>query len=386
MDIKELFAKIDANTKKYTDFLCKICSFEARAYDKEELDRLSDYITEFAEKEGFSVTRTPFEKCGDFLSVEINPDKEKDGIFLAHTDTVHEKGAFGTPSVREDDEKIYAPGAIDCKGGIAIAMLLMKVLKESGYSKNLKLLLTTDEEISNILGGQKEREFFYDSVKGHPFAINCETTQSDEVCISRKGILRYRIDVTGKSGHSGIHYFESKNALAEAAHKIVALESASKKGGTSYSCNIINAGKIANIIPGECSFTIDVRVLTHKAISDAKETVKNIVEKSYIGGTMSTCTLLSERPPMEKTDDTVKLFDELLGITQKYGLGSLTPVASGGGSDSCYTQKAGVPSICGMGASGEFCHTPQEYANKSSIPLRAKIITAFIFEREERSL
>ena len=53
---------------------------------------------------------------------------------------------------------------------------------------------------------------------------------------------------------------------------------------------------------------------------------------------------------------------------------------SGGGSDSCYTQAAGIPSICGMGACGEFCHTNKEYALIESISTRAKILTIFLLE------
>ncbi len=381
MNILKTFESIENHKEKYIDFLCKICSFEARAYDKDVIDSMNDFITEFAESEGFYVKRTPFEKCGDFLSVELNPDGEKGCVLLAHTDTVHVKGAFGDNPVKDLGDRINAPGAIDCKGGIAISLLLMKALAENGYTKNIRLLLTSDEEVSNSLGGQKEREFFYDSVKGYPFALNCETTEKDEAVVSRKGILRYQIDVKGISGHSGIHYFESKNALTEAAHKIVALEGSSKKGDTTYSCNIINAGSVANIIPDTCSFTIDVRVFTHGEIDVAKQTVKEIVEKSFIGGTTATLTLLSERPPMEKTEETMKLFYDILAVTQKYKLGSLTPVQSGGGSDSCYTQAAGIPSLCGIGGSGEFCHTPEEYVLKESIPLRAKIISAFLCEQ-----
>ena len=71
---------------------------------------------------------------------------------------------------------------------------------------------------------------------------------------------------------------------------------------------------------------------------------------------------------------------KLLAVCKKHGLGSLTPVESGGGSDSCYTQAAGIPSICGMGACGEFCHTTKEYALIDSISLRAKLLTMFLLE------
>lgn len=381
MNTIKVFGTIEGNKEKYTDFLKGMCAFEARAYDKVEIDRMNDYITEFATGEGFSVTRTPFEECGDFLTVEINKGAEKGGVFLAHTDTVHAKGIFGENPVTDLGDRIKAPGAIDCKGGIAVAMLMMSAMKKNGYDKNLKLILTSDEEISNSLGGQKERDFFAQSVLGYPFALNCETTEKDEVVVSRKGILRYKIEVKGVSGHSGIHYFESRNALAEAAHKIVALESSSKVGETTYSCNAINAGSVPNIIPDSCTFVLDVRVHTHSAIEKAKKTVKTIVDRSYVGGTTSVATLLSERPPMEKTEETMKLFEEILDTTQRNGLGSLTPVESGGGSDSCYTQAAGVPSLCGLGPSGEYCHTPEEYVKKDTIPLRAKILAAFLCER-----
>ena len=75
------------------------------------------------------------------------------------------------------------------------------------------------------------------------------------------------------------------------------------------------------------------------------------------------------------------LFENLLAICHKYELGSLTPVESGGGSDSCYTQAAGIPSICGLGASGRFQHTAKEYLNPKTVALRAKILCAFLLDR-----
>ena len=102
---------------------------------------------------------------------------------MAHTDTVHEKGIFGEKAVTRLADRIIAPGAIDCKGGIAIALLAMKALKINGYSKHLRLILTSDEEISNILGGQAELDYFAEKCSGFPYAINCETTEKDEVVL-----------------------------------------------------------------------------------------------------------------------------------------------------------------------------------------------------------
>ena len=376
--MQKIFQSIEANQQKYIDFLCQICSYEARAYDKEVIDDMVDYIAIFAQSEGFQFTRTPMENCGDFLTVEINEGKEKGCLFQAHMDTVHEKGSFGQPPVRVEGDRIIGPGVIDCKGGIAIALLCMKALLENGCQKHVRLILTSDEEISNILGGEKEIQFIKNSAAGFPYALNCETAERDEVVISRKGILKYRLDIKGVGGHAGKHYFTSKNAILEAAHKILALHEKSVPGGTTYSCNIIQGGKVLNVIPDSCSVSLDIRACTVKDIEQAKTEVEAVANTDFISGTSCQVTMLSCRPPMEKRPETLALLEKLQGVCHKHDLGTLTPMESGGGSDSCYTQAAGVTSICGLGASGGLQHTPKEFLNKASIPLRAKILASFL--------
>lgn len=381
MVVSEIFKTVEVELSKYVDFLCHICAFEAKAENKQTIDQMLDAISAFAGEEGFCVTRREMTRCGDFLAIDLNPWAEKGCVFLAHTDTVHEIGAFGSDPVTRLEDRIVAPGAIDCKGGISIALLAMKALQKNGYQKHLRLLLTSDEEASNTLGGQEERDYFADNCAGFPCAINCETSEKDEVVISRKGILKYRIDIRGIGGHSGIHYFLCKNAVAEAAHKIVALQGQSCPGGITYSCNMVQGGTLPNIIPDSCSVTVDIRVPRREDMEKAEATLRQIANTSFIEGTAATVTPISERLPMEKNPDTIMLFEKLLAVCQKYGLGSLTPVESGGGSDSCYTQMAGIPSVCGMGGCGEFCHTNKEYIFTESIPLRAKILAAFLAEK-----
>ena len=376
--MEQVFQTIENTTDKYVDFLCQICSFEARAYDKQTIDSMVDHITCFAQREGLQVTRTPMEKSGDFLTVEINPGCEKAGLFMAHMDTVFDKGAFGQPPVRREGDRIVGPGMIDCKGGIAIALLCMKALLDNGFDKHVRLILTSDEEISNILGGEKEQQFFREQAAGFPCAINCETASEDQVVVGRKAILKYRLDIKGVGGHAGKHVFTAKNAVVEAAHKIVALSEKSTPNGTTYSCNIVQGGTVLNVIPDSCSFSVDVRALTVKDMEQAKQEVEAVAQTAFLPGTTCEVNLLSTRPPMEKTPQTMALLQSLLDVCHKYGLGTLTPVESGGGSDSCYTQAAGIPSICGMGASGGLQHTTNEFLNVASIPLRAKILASFL--------
>lgn len=374
---RDLFSYVDKKEEQYISFLHDICSYEATATEKDELDKMVDYIENFASSKGFSVKRTPFEKCGDFLTIDINEGAEKGNVFLAHMDTVHKKGSFGYPCVRIENGRMVGPGTIDCKGGIAIALLAMDALKECGFKKHTRLILTSDEEISNVLGGEAEQKFFKDSVKGFKSALNCEISRGNEVVVSRKGILRKKITIKGKGGHSGIDYFNASSAVLEAAHKIVHLEENSELGKASYNCSIINGGSVANCIPDECSFIVDIRVVNQHDMEKAEKIVKEITETSYVPGTSAVITEISSRIPMTRNTDTEMLFEKMQKISQKYDLGNLVPIESGGGSDSAYTQAAGVPSLCGLGGTGDFCHTNKEYIDLDSIAKRAKLLAAF---------
>ena len=380
MEFQRVAATIEAEFEKYVDFLCEICAYEARAKHKQTIDQMVDRIAAFAAEEGFCVERIPFENCGDFLCIEVNVGGEKGCGFLAHMDTVHEKGVFGEQPVKRLEGRIVGPGVIDCKGGIAIAMLAMKALVKNGCTKHLRLLLTSDEEISNTLGGDREKALIVEKMTGFPYVLNCETAEGDRVVIARKGIIKCRIEIQGISGHSGIHYFDCSNPIEEAAHKILALQSKSKPGGITYSCNIVHGGAVENIIPETCSVSVDVRFPRHCDADEVEQTLRSVTEHCTVKGTSAQAHFISKRIPMEKNPDTMALLDKLLGLCEKYQLGTLTPVESGGGSDSCYTQAAGIPTICGIGACGGFPHTNQEYVETESISLRAKILAALVLE------
>ena len=375
-DVNAVFREIEKDEEKYIKFWEDICNIETVSDDKEALDEMADFVTTFAENEGFSVRRTPFEKCGDFLTIDMNEGAEKGYIFLAHMDTVHVKGKFGYPPVKIEGNIMTGPGVIDCKGGIAVALLAMKSLKTQGYDKHLRLILTSDEEISNSLGGQKELDFIKDESTGFKGAFNCEVAREGEVVVSRKGILRIKIHITGKPSHAGIDYFAGVSAIREAAYKIIELETKSEEGATTYNCGIIQGGDMFNIVPAKCTMSVDVRINSVEDMEAAYKVVEQVTEKSFVEGSKAEMELVSKRMPMMRTKETNELFEKLRQVSLANGLGDLVPIESGGGSDSAYTQLAGVPSVCAVGTCGDYCHTVNEYAEIDSLVKRAKLLAA----------
>ena len=378
--MNKVFEYIEKNQQKFLSLWEDICNMEGTAEDKPATDAITDKLLFFCESLSLFTERVCFDKCGDFLIVDTKHNAEKGVCFLAHTDTVHTKGAFVYPPVKIEGGKMQGPGVIDCKGGIAIALLAMTALIDAGYENNCRLLLTTDEEISNILGGEREMQVIKAATEGFKAAFNCEVAREGEVVVSRKGILRYIFKIHGVAAHSGIDYFGGASAIREAAYKILALEEQSVEGGTTFNCGLIKGGEKSNIVPNYCEITVDVRVNDRNAMKQAEQTLAEIAAKTFVSGTKTELCFASKREPMLRNEDTEALYNHLNAVSQKYGLGELVPIESGGGSDSAYTQLAGVPSICAVGATGDFCHTVREYANISSLVSRAKLLAAATLE------
>jgi glutamate carboxypeptidase len=121
MDVERAFKIIDLKANELKKIWIDMINIESNSNDKKGVDKLGCFIKGKAIKEGFVIKEYDFKKSGNGLAIFY----ENEGVMppislMAHMDTVHIKGEFGDPIVYEDSKYIYGPGALDCKGGIAI--------------------------------------------------------------------------------------------------------------------------------------------------------------------------------------------------------------------------------------------------------------------------
>jgi len=83
------------------------------------------------------------------------------------------------------------------------------------------------------------------------------------------------------------------------------------------------------------------------------------------------------RPPMERTDGTVRLFKIAQEIASVIGL-SLDESSTGGGSDGNFTSALGVPTLDGLGALGEGAHAVNESIVIEQLPLRTAVLAGLL--------
>lgn len=364
--------------------LRQLVKIESPSAAKEGVDQVSNCIKEFCDRCGFHTTSFFFPKAGATLIVDSATEAQDPSpvLLLAHMDTVHAIGSFGTEILTEDESFFYGPGVFDCKGGIVIALYVMKTLAGTGYNRHpVRLILSGDEETGHVLSEEQGIQKILEYAKGGIAAFNCESGMMDgRIAVARKGIFNVSYLIYGVAAHSGNAPEQGRNAILEAAHKVIAVEQLTDFQGTTYNCGVIHGGKTSSTVPDECRVDICVRFREKKAADTAMKKLQEIAEQTYIEGTVTEMVVTAApHGPMEDTEENRKLFEMYRQAVEETGGMPVTPYMAGGASDSFYTTEARVPTICGVGIRGSDNHSPKERALKESLAERTQALLATIW-------
>ncbi len=364
---------IDELNEKYLKVWEDVVNIESPTSFKEGIDRVGEYFINIALKFGWQIEILECEKAGNALCITMNPEATSAPVvFSGHIDTVHPIGLFGEPPVKKDSEKMYGPGAVDCKGGVVASLMAMEALMICGYNKRpIKLIIQTDEETSSKQSNKKTVEFMCEKSRGAIAFFNTEGISGNSAVLTRKGIVRYRFNITGKAAHSA-RCMQGANAIASAAHKIIELEKFKDIEGITCNCGVINGGTTPNTVAAECSFLADIRFADQEQLDKVKEAVMKIAETKDVDG--CTCTLKEEsyRPAMSFSEINRKLLDKMNEIYAQNGMPVLEAKSAQGGSDAAYITQEGIPCVDSIGVDGNYIHSKDEFAYLSSLSESAK--------------
>ena len=377
MDYGKVFSVIDEYSAEYLDLLEEACLIESPTALKEKVDEVARLLADKGASLGFSVDVYPIKNAGDVVTITMNPTAEGAPLTLSgHLDTVHPVGLFGTPAVRRDEENMYGPGVVDCKGGVVSALLAMAALAKCGFDKRpIRLIMQTDEENGSRSSGGATINYMCESSLGSTAFLNLEGHSKGKVVLTRKGIIRYLITVHGIATHSST-CGGGANAITEAAYKIIELEKMKDADGLTCNCGTISGGTVANTVAELCSFTADIRFATAEQAEEAHRTVARVTETVNVKGCHSEAEQLSFRPAMEPSEKNNALLDKMNAIYARLGLPVLEPHFGSGGSDAANLTVAGVPAVDCLGTEGGGIHSAREYMKLSSLASSAKRIAA----------
>lgn len=297
-------------------------------------------------------------------------------VLLAHMDTVHPVGTIRTQPFLIKADRAEGPGIYDMKAGFALAIEAMSLLKRKGARprRPVRFVLTCDEEI----GTHASLATIEAHARGAAAVLVPEPcNKGGHAKTQRKGVLTYRLDVTGRAAHAGVAPQTGINAIVEMGKQIERLYSFAKPElGTTVNVGVIAGGTASNVVAANATAEIDVRVINMeewKRIDAAFMAITPINEGAQVVIRQS-----EQRPPLERTPAVVELYEKARALATQLGR-EMGEGLSGGGSDGSLTAAMGVPTLDGLGADGGGAHAADEHILIADLPYRLALFTR-IFE------
>jgi len=295
-------------------------------------------------------------RFGDVLEARFG-QKSKAGriLLLGHLDTVWPLGTLKHMPCRVSEGRLWGPGTLDMKAGVAMALTALEMLTEADLlEREIILLLNTEEEI----GSPVSRPITEKLAAGCSAVYVLEPAQGVAYKTARKGTGNWRIDIRGVAAHAGVDFEKGASALRELARVVETVSGwTDLKRGLTVSVGLAGGGSKTNVIPAEAWAEVDVRI-ARKADGvrmERKFAALKAVDKrcslAVTGGI--------NRPPMERTRGTVRLYQQARALAAELGF-ALDEAATGGASDGNFTSALGIPTLDGMGAVGDGAHASHE--------------------------
>jgi glutamate carboxypeptidase len=356
----------------------QLVEIESPSDNKSAVDQLGALLAGRFEKIGGHAKFHRTQAFGDHLQVDFSGARSgKPVLLLGHIDTVYPMGTLSSMPCRVADGRLWGPGALDMKSGIALILHALEGLRtwhNDNMPRPITVLLVTDEEV----GSESSRRITESLARKSEAVLVLEPSYGMKGALktARKGVGEYTIKVTGRAAHSGLDFDKGESAIVEMARQITAISKlVDLKRGLTLNVGLVSGGTRTNVIPAQATASLDVRVVRMKDAAAVDRQLKalrpfNRKCKLEISGAVN-------RPPMERSAGVATLYKKALEIAKKMGW-KLEEASVGGGSDGNFTASLGIPTLDGLGGVGEGAHATHESIVISELPRRATLLAELI--------
>lgn len=335
---------------------------------------------------GPALLRHPLARQGDAFEVRLAPDppasppaehsRRRRVLLLGHYDTVHPLGSLATAPFRATGERVYGPGVLDMKGGLAAVFAAFAALRDCGIApaRGARLLLVGDEEI----GSPASRPITEAAAEAasEVWVLEPGAGLEGRLKTARKGIADFSLVARGAAAHSGLDFERGVNAVVELAHQATRLAAMSDAArGLTVNVGRLCGGERVNVVPAEATLAAEARAWRGEDLAGATAEILALRAQDprahlEIRGGIN-------RPPMERSPAAAALFGRARGAGKRLGL-ALEECAVGGASDGNFTAALGVPTLDGLGVVGEGAHTGGEFILAESLASRAALLALLL--------
>lgn len=377
MVMNQILEYLETHQQQMLDDLKTFVSTETPSTDKQRLDKFSTFLREYAERFGGQVEVIPASGHGNHLRIKWGMDEKPASqqlLIVGHFDTVWSAGTLETmPFAVHPDGRVSGPGIFDMKGGLVQGFWAIRALREvTGKIPPLVFICNSDEEI----GSHSSRSLIEEEAKKSTAAFILEASMNGDLKTARKGVGLYRLEVEGKAAHAGLDPLAGISAIEELARQILFLhEQTDISVGTTVNVGIVDGGTRSNVTAPYASAEVDVRIVSTAEALRMNQLMMGL--SAYNPGAKVKVTGGINRPPMERTEATARLFEVASSAAADLGF-TVHEVAAGGGSDGNFCAAVGTPVLDGLGAVGGGAHAAHEHLNAADMPKRAALLAELI--------
>jgi len=289
-------------------------------------------------------------------------------LLLGHLDTVVTHAAHR--SLERDEDRLTGSGAVDMKGGVALALGVMRELAgRPGLYAELALLLVNDEEWRTARFGHADRFAGFDACLC--FEAGERTARGEEaVIVKRKAAGTLRVDALGRPAHSGSAPHKGRSALlalAAAAQRVAAHHDPQGADRLTAVPTILRSGEAFNVVPPTGELVCDVRADRLAAFTPVIESVPEEIDEVKLE-----TTLVRAWPGMDTREAAAPLLERATAALGRPVVAS----ERGGASDASHMAQTIALTVDGLGPRGGGAHTPQEWVSAKSLHTRAEVALA----------
>jgi glutamate carboxypeptidase len=371
-----------ANVAETIELIGEMVRIESPSDDGEALGRFAGWFSAMASKRfGAKVTTA---RGGHILCEFSLPTRRRAGgqiLILGHYDTVWPMGTLQSMPWEQRDGRLWGPGVLDMKGGVAMALMAVKALRELGVETPSRILLqlNADEET----GSHTSRALTEKNALASRRVLVVEpgTGLTGKLKTARKGVGDYHLRVKGRASHAGVDFEAGASAVLELSRQLLKVaEFTDLAKGITVNPGVVSGGTRSNVVAAEASAHVDIRI--------AKLRDAGPLEKKFRGlkPVDQRCSIQVEgglnRPPMERTKGVAELFRSAQSIGRGMGV-DVEESATGGGSDGNFTAAMGVPTLDGLGAVGEGAHAANESMLVERIADRVALLAGLLTSSSE---
>jgi len=299
-------------------------------------------------------------------------------MLIAHMDTVYPAGTLASQPYRRDGNKLYGPGIADDKGGIAVILHSLAILKDAGWRDygQLTVLFNQDEEVGSTGSGETIARLAAEQ----DVVFSCEPTSAKAVArtegllLGAAGTASVTMEVAGRSSHAGAAPELGRNALIELAYQLQQTRDIAKSiPGAQLNWTMAQAGVVSNQIPEKASARADVRMTVPGAAEKLIAALQEKVDAGHlVPETRTTVALHVGRPPFVADERARALAKQAQAIYAELDGRELTlhPM-TGGATDAGFAAQSGKAIVIeSFGLPGFGYHARDEYIEVDAIAPR----------------